>query len=344
MENKPVLAGLLLGELRELLGFYPRFRSGQIYNWICSSVESFDEMTNLPAALRKELTEKYTLCSGTVSSELHDDDGTVKLGITLNDGTIIESVILSDTENRKTACLSTQAGCPLGCVFCKTGKLGFSRNLSASEITGQFLQLRKIESTISHIVVMGMGEPLLNLGELRKSLDFIMEKEGINISKRRITISTSGIENGIMDLAEKGPDVRLALSLTTARGELRERLMPAARENPLPRIKEALLRYQEKRERRITLEMVILGGINSTRLDAESAAEFARGLNVVINLIPWNSINGMEFEGRPLKAPAPEEINEFAAALESRGLKVTRRFGKGLGISGACGQLGVVNN
>jgi len=275
-----------------------------------------------------------------------DADGTVKLGISLEDGAVIEAVILRDGEDRKTACISTQAGCPAACVFCKTGALGFRRNLLAAEIAGQFLMLKRREPEISHIVIMGMGEPLLNLDELRKALLFIMESGGLNISKRRITLSTCGIEKGILDLAHNGPDIRLALSLTTARQELRERLMPLSRANPLPRIREALLRYQETRKRRITLEMVLLGGINMGSADADALADFVRagtpeGLDAVINLIPWNPVEGMEFEGRPLRAPIARETADFAAALERRSLKITRRIGKGLGISGACGQLGV---
>ena len=349
MKNKPVLAGLQLGELAELLNAYPPFRSRQIYKWICSGALGFDEMSNLPVSLRKELAEKFSFFSGTVSSELCDPDGTVKLGIRLEDGAVIEAVILSDGEGRKTACLSTQAGCPAGCVFCKTGMIGFKRNLSAVEIAGQFLLLKKREPAISHIVIMGMGEPLFNLGELRKALDFIMDPGGINISKRRITLSTCGIEKGILDLAGGGPDIRLALSLTTAREELRQRLMPITRENPLPRIRDALFEYQKKMKRRITLEMVLLGGINTDTSDVEAAADFVQpgsrtGLDVVINLIPWNPVEGMVFEGRPLRPPAPPETQAFSAALERRGLKVTRRFGKGLGISGACGQLGAVSD
>ena len=342
MKPKPALGGLPPEELTKLLGSYPGFRSRQIYNWICSGAGTFDEMSNLPVSLRNELAEKYTLYSGAVTSELSDPDGTVKLGITLEDGSIIEGVILRDAEDRKTACLSTQAGCPLGCVFCKTGALGFRRNLAAREIAGQFLHLRRRERHISHIVVMGMGEPLLNLEELRKALDFIMDPGGINISKRRITISSSGIEKGILELAGQGPDVRLALSLTTARQELRERLMPVTRANPLPLVKGALLQYQKKRKRRITLEMVVLGGINTGLPDAKAAADFARGLDTVINLIPWNPVEGMEFEGLPLRAPTPRETADFKASLESSGLKVTQRIGKGLKISGACGQLGSI--
>jgi len=342
VEYKPVLSGLPIGDLAKLLSNLPAFRQRQIHKWISSLAGSFDEMTNLPISLRRELKENFSLESGYVSSGQQDADGTVKLGITLNDGLVIEGVILSDMEGRKTACISTQAGCPLGCIFCKTGKLGFRRNLTSLEISDQFLKLKRKDRDISHVVVMGMGEPLLNLDELRKSLDYLMESGGINISKRRITISTSGIEKGILELAEKGPYVRLALSLTTARSELREKLMPSSRENPLPLVKKALLKYQEKTQRRITLEMVLMGGINTFPADAEAAADFAGGLDSLINLIPWNPVAGSEYEGRPLKAPSPKEIREFTSVLENLGLKVTQRYGKGLGISGACGQLGIL--
>ena len=341
---KPVLAGLLYAEVAELLKKYPLFRSRQIYKWIISGAGSFDDMSNLPLPLREELKENYILFPGRVVSEKIDTDATVKLGISLEDGVLIETVILSDGEGRKTACLSTQAGCPMACAFCKTGMLGFRRNLSAPEITGQFLHLKTMETGISHIVFMGMGEPLLNLIEVRKALDFIMDPGGINISKRRITLSTCGIVSGIHDLAGEGPDIRLALSLITARQELRDKLMPISRDNPLPSIKEALIVYQSKRKRRITLEMVLLGNINTDLAEADAVADFARGLDTVINLIPWNPVRGLVFEGSQLKPPAPREIADFAAALENRGLKVTQRMGKGCGISGACGQLGVIND
>ena len=342
MIHKPVLAGLLKEELAELLKAYPAFRARQIHKWICCGAGTFDEMSNLPFSLRQELAESYRLFSGTISSQLRDADGTVKLGISLEDGAVIEAVILSDGEGRKTACLSTQAGCPAACIFCKTGTLGFKRNLSAAEIAGQFLFLRRVDPEISHIVIMGMGEPLFNMAELRKALLFFMESGGLNISKRRITISTCGIIKGLLDFADQGPDIRLAISLTSARQELRQQLMPISRENPLPQVREALFAYQEKRKRRITLEMVLLGGINTGACDAQAAAAFCAGLDAVVNLIPWNPVAGLTFEGKPLRPPTQRETTDFTAALESLGLNVTRRFKKGEGISGACGQLGVV--
>jgi 23S rRNA (adenine2503-C2)-methyltransferase len=346
--DKPVLAGLTFEGVKESLSCYPLFRSSQIYKWLISGTESFDEMNNLPLPLRKELSEKYTLYPGEVSSTQRDADGTVKLGITLKDGAVIEAVVLKDGKDqittRKTACLSTQAGCPIKCVFCKTGMIGYKRNLTAAEISCQFLHLlkhlSKNEKEISHIVIMGMGEPLLNLRELRKAVDFFTDRKGLNISKRRITVSTCGISDRIIDLANNGPDIRLALSLTTAREELRRRLMPASRENPLPLVKEALLYYQKKMKRRITLEMVLLRGLNTGVQDAKAAREFAGGLDTVINLIPWNTVDGLQFEGFPLSTPTKKEITDYAAALKKEGLKVTMRMKKGRGISGACGQLG----
>ena len=334
------MAGLTFEEMRPILSCYPSFRTTQIYKWLISGVESFDGMNNLPLPLRRELAAQYALYPGKASSTQRDTDGTVKLAIGMDDGAVIEAVLLRDGKDRKTACLSTQAGCPAGCLFCKTGMIGYKRNLTAAEIAGQFLFLRKYEKEISHIVIMGMGEPLLNLDELRKAVNFFTDKKGLNISKRRITVSTYGIAEGIFDLANNGPDIRLALSLTTASDGLRQRLMPASRDNPLPRVKEALLYYQKKAKRRITLEMVLLKGLNTDVSDAKAVREFARGIDVVINLIPWNPVEGLEFEGFPLCAPTHKEITDYALALENEGLKVTLRLKKGQGISGACGQLG----
>jgi 23S rRNA (adenine2503-C2)-methyltransferase len=351
MKTRKSLAGFLPGELEEPLSAdlapllaspLPAFRKRQIFKWICSGASSFEEMSDIPLSLRKILEEHFTPLSGSLAGEMRDADGTVKLRIALEDGAAVEAVILTDREGRKTACLSTQAGCPAGCVFCKTGRLGFKRNLEAAEISSQFLRLRGKEPEISHVVIMGMGEPLLNLEELRKAIAFMTFPEGLNISKRRITLSTCGIVPGILDLAVKGPDVRLAVSLTSARQELRERLMPIAKAYPLPLLKESLAEYQRIMKRRITLEAVLLGGINTGSEDARAIAGFAEGLETVINLIPWNAVEGVDFEGDPLRPPGQREVSLFASALEKRGLKVTRRTGRGSGISGACGQLGTL--
>lgn len=344
---KPVLSGLPPEELTALLSPLPPFRAKQIYRWIARGCMSFGEMTDLPRTLREDLDSRFSLYSTGVSARQEDPDGTVKLRFTLGDGAKVEGVLLSDGDGRRTACISSQAGCAMGCVFCKTGSLGFLRNLNSAEIVEQFLHLRREAAgpdgegpELANVVFMGMGEPLLNLPELRRALGIITDPGGLGLSKRRITLSTAGIIRGIRDLADNGPEVRLAVSLTAADEALRRALMPVTAANPLPRLKEALASYQEKAGRRITLEAVLLGGINTRPRDAAALADFARGLDVAVNLIPWNPAEGLSFEGRPLREPAPAEAEAFSRELARRGLTVTRRLRKGLKISGACGQLG----
>jgi 23S rRNA (adenine2503-C2)-methyltransferase len=347
MNIKPALVGLLPEETGTLLKHslsmaVPDYRVKQICQWILRGANNFSEMKNLPLSLRDELAAKFTVFSSSVQTEIKDRDGTVKILIILEDNNKIEAVILSDGAGRKTACVSTQVGCPCACVFCKTGTLGFKRNLKAGEIAEELLHLKTMEPDISNIVIMGMGEPLLNMDELRKALTFFTAKTGMAISKRRITLSTAGIAEGIKDLADNGPDIRLALSLTSAREPLRQRLMPVAQTNPLPLLKESLLYYQRKRKNRITLEIVLLGSINTSDEEAQAVTEFANGLDCVINLIPWNYVEGLSFDGQPLIPPTAKETSLFAAALEKRKLKITQRLGKGTTISGACGQLGAM--
>jgi 23S rRNA (adenine2503-C2)-methyltransferase len=340
------LTGLSPEEVAGLLRDLPSFRSKQIFKWIARGASSFNDMTDLSRELREDLSARYALYGSRVVRVLEDPDGTVKLQISLADGAMIEAALLRDDRGRQTACISTQAGCPAGCLFCKTGSLGFLRNLEAHEIVEQFLHLRRINPAIANVVIMGMGEPLLNLGELRKAVEIIAHPEGLGLSKRRITLSTSGIIPGIQELIDAGPDLRLAVSLTTADQALREELMPIARANPLPALREVLLRYQEKLGRRITLEAVLLGGVNTRDEDIRGIAAFARGLNAVINLIPWNPVEGMIFRGRPLREPTGAEIARFSRGLALTGLTVTRRYRKGRSVSAACGQLGqiAINN
>jgi 23S rRNA (adenine2503-C2)-methyltransferase len=375
------LSGLTLTEIEELLPTLPRFRASQIFKWIAKGVNNFDEMTNLPASLRGELKENFCLYSSVIDNVIEDGE-TKKIVFSLKDGSKIESVLLNDGKNRLTACISTQVGCPAGCVFCKTGSLGFKRNLDCAEIIEQFLHLRGLSNKeefyhephelvpsvhtrtatryeqkvrgvrvvrgkdsghfIDNIVVMGMGEPLLNLPNLRKAILLLNDKKGINFSLRRITISTCGICDGLYDLAQNGPYVRLALSLTTADEALRQRLMPITKSNPLDKIKENLLLFQSNGGGRLTLEMPLLKQINTRDMDAKFAAAFAKGLDTVVNIIPWNPVAGFEFEGRPLCEPGKRETEDFIGMLESYGLKVTMRLHKGREVSGACGQLGAV--
>ncbi|MDR1466076.1 MAG: 23S rRNA (adenine(2503)-C(2))-methyltransferase RlmN [Treponema sp.] len=338
---KQSLAGLPLTELTELLKPLPAFRAKQLHRHICRGVRSFAEMTDFSLPLREAMERRFTLYSSQTIQRLDDKDGSMKLQIDLNDKVKIEAVLLSDKAGRKTACLSTQGGCPIGCVFCKTGGLGFSRNLASTEIVEQFLHLQTAaDSRIDNIVVMGMGEPLLNLAELRKALNFLTDEEGLNLSKRNITISTCGIAAGIRDLAENGPNTRLALSLTSADEDLRRRLMPGVAGNPLSVVKNALICYQQRQKRRITLEIVLLARVNDRQKDADAIADFARGLDAVVNLIPWNPVPDALFEDASLRQPTRREIDLFAESLRERRLNITIRLKRGCGVAAACGQLG----
>jgi 23S rRNA (adenine2503-C2)-methyltransferase len=338
------LSGLPLDELVQLLLPLPPYKSREVFRWIARGARNFEDISTLGKQEREELSRRFTLRSTGRGKELADKDGTAKLQITLRDAAVTEAVLLRDREGRGTACISTQAGCPVGCAFCKTGSLGFLRNLDAGEMVEQFLHIREIGAgygkEVTHLVIMGMGEPLLNLGELRRAAGILTDPRGLGISKRRITLSTSGIAGGIRELADSGPPLRLAFSLTSAREELRNALIPTGGDNPLPRIKEALGYYQNKTGQRITLEVVLLGGLNTGADEAAAIRDFARGLDAVVNLIPWNPVEGLSFRGRPLREPSPAETETFARLLSRGGLTVTRRFRRGRGVRGACGQLG----
>ena len=333
----------------------PLYRSKQLFSLIKNGAANFKEMSILPGELAEEL-ERYAVVRGSNVNKKHiAADGTIKLVLELSDGILIETVLLASAsgggssslkKEHYTACLSTQAGCPMGCVFCKTGSMGFLRNLEASEIVEQFLflndELHKIskDNRISHVVVMGMGEPLLNLGALRKAMEILCDSAGFRLSKRKITVSTAGICDGIIDMAENGPETELAVSIPSAREELRSRLMPGTAQYPLPQLKRNLSLFQKNHKRQITIETVLLGNINTDPEDAHALIDFCRNLDTVINLIPWNPVKDLFFEGKTLQQPEPEEIKNFIRILKAGGITVTQRYRRGRGISGACGQLG----
>ena len=333
--EKIALAGLLPEEITEKLGLNQKFRGLQIFKWIGSGTDSFENMTNISKEIRASISEKALLRSSKVSKVLKDPDGTIKLQITLFDGNAVETVLLTDKEGRKTACVSCQAGCAMKCAFCMTGTLGLSRNLEPNEIVEQFLFLEKECGRLDNIVFMGMGEPMQNLSGIRKAIKILTDERGRNLSGRRITLSTSGVISGIYDLADNGPNIRLAVSLTTADEELREELMPVARGNPLSELRKAIAYYAEKTGKRVTLEAALLKNKNTSRESADRMIEFAKGINVNINLIPWNPVPGLAFE-----EPEPAEVKNFVRMLENENLNVTLRTKRGRKIGGACGQLG----
>ena len=333
--EKLVLTGLFPEEITERLSIPQSFRGKQIFKWISSHATDFSQMTNLSKEFREELEQKAVIRSSKVNLVLKDPDGTVKLQIKLFDGLFIETVLLTDKNGRKTACVSCQAGCAMKCAFCQTGTLGLARNLTAGEIIEEFMYLEEEAGTLDNIVFMGMGEPMMNLSEIRKAIAFLSSPDGRNLSERRITLSTCGIINGIYDLANNGPHIRLAVSLTTADEILRQKLMPVQSGNPLPELKKAIGYYAQKTGKRVTLEAALFHDTNTTDESARQFIDFAKGIDVNINLIPWNPIDTL-----PFTEPEQKECKDFVRKLESAGLNVTLRTRRGRTIKGACGQLG----
>ena len=335
--NQIVLTGLLPLEICEYLELPQKFRGTQIFKWVGNGVTDFDSMSNLSIDLRNKLKEKALLRSSVVSNTLKDPDGTIKLQITLQDGNAVETVLLTDREGRKTACVSCQAGCAMKCAFCQTGTLGLARNLEASEIVEEFLYLENIAGKLDNIVFMGMGEPMQNLNAIRRAIEILCHKDGRSLSAKRITLSTCGVVKGIYDLADNGPNIRLAVSLTTANEDLRKELMPVCKSeaNSLSELRKAISYYAEKSGRRVTLEAALLHEKNTDEQSAKNMIDFASGIDVNINLIPWNPVSSLPFE-----EPSHNEVSRFVEKLEKAGLNVTLRTRRGRKIGGACGQLG----
>lgn len=335
---KQAIAGLLPGEIPAFCGISPPYRGLQIFKHIHNDVYTFPGMSTLPAAVRARLDSNFTIQPTAISNTLEDSSGTVKLQIELTDGLKIESVLLGDREGRKTACISSQAGCSLGCSFCKTGSLGFARDLDTSEIIEQYLHLKHASAEgISNVVFMGMGEPLLNLAAVERSLAILNHPEGPNISRRKITVSTCGIPDGIRHIADHKAPCELAFSLVTSNEDLRKTLMPVTKKHTLADVKKSLLYYQDKTGRRITLEVVLIKGQNDAPQNWRTLEQFISGLSVILNVIPWNPVPGFDFE-----TPDETAIGEFFNWLEKKKIPQTRRYRRGSAIGAACGQLGAV--
>ena len=333
--NKIILTGLLPSEICSELELQQKFRGNQIFKWIGNGVKDFEQMTNLSIDTRKMLSEKTVLRCTKISNVLEDPDGTIKLQIELQDGNLVETVLLTDKENRKTACVSCQAGCAMKCAFCMTGTLGLARNLTAAEIVEEFLSLEEKAGKLDNIVFMGMGEPMQNLGEIRRAIEILCHKDGRALSSKRITLSTCGLLKGIYDLADNGPHIRLAVSLTTANENLRKELMPVSNGYELSELKNAIDYYAKKSGKRVTLEAALMHEVNTDKQSAKNLIDFAKGIDVNINLIPWNPVSLL-----PFTEPTANEVKKFFSELENAGLNVTLRTRRGRKIGGACGQLG----
>lgn len=294
----------------------------------------FDKMSNLSAILREKLSKKQQILSSKLITIQEDSDKTRKIVIELEDKKKIETVLLNDGKGRQTICISTQVGCTMKCKFCRTGDMGFRRNLTHFEIIEQFLIMTRQFGPISNIVFMGMGEPLMNLDAVRKAVDIFHDEDGLNLSLRKMTLSTCGIVSGIKRMTAEGPHIRLAFSLFSPDPELRQKYMPCTKHNPLDRVKDALVEYQAVMKREVTLEVTLIHRVNDSAQDARALLEWVRPLRVNVNLIPLNP--GPDSD---LKAPHGEAIVAFRTLLEGAGFTVTQRYQKGDSIGAACGQL-----
>ncbi len=333
------LYGLSIDQIYNTLNLEKKFQAKQIYQWLIKGVTDFNLMSNISKTERERLVNEYKspISSKVIDTQI-DETGATKLAIELHDGSIIESVMLIDKNDRKTACLSSQVGCAMGCKFCRTGTMGLIRNLTSSEIIEQFVHLRKL-GNITHIVYMGMGEPLANLAPVLESIRFFHSEDAFYISLRRITISTCGIVSGINKITEQNLNVKLAVSLVSAENPLRSKIMPINDTFNLQQLKKSLLHYQNKGGSRFTLEYCMLSGVNCDLNAAKKLASFTNGLDAVVNLIPWNPAAEL-----PWTTPTTEEINTFTKYLDEFHISYARRYTRGRSVNGACGQLATKNN
>jgi len=308
----------------------PPFRSRQVWEWAARGASSYDEMTNLPAALREWLAAEVPLSVLALEREARARDGTQKALFRTGDGRPVEAVLMRYRDGRRSLCLSSQSGCPLTCTFCATGRMRFGRNLSASEIVDQALHFRR-SGAVDHAVFMGMGEPLMNLDAV---LDACERLPAVGISHRHTAISTVGWLPGIERLAEEGPAVRLALSLHAADEALRSELMPVNERYPLADVLEACRRWSRARRRPVFVEYLMLDGVNDRYEQAVALAAVLEPRRAFkVNLIPYNPTDA-GFRGSSRAA-----IAAFRSALEERGVRATVRLTRGRDIDAACGQL-----
>jgi 23S rRNA (adenine2503-C2)-methyltransferase len=317
---------------------FPAYRGRQVRNWVFKKrAASIDEMTDLSLSMRTQLAEYFSIWSTQIAAHQNADDGSEKLLLKLHDGESIECVLLRDDRHHRTVCISTQVGCSMGCVFCATGLDGVIRNLTTGEIIEQMLQLQRllsVEERISNIVVMGMGEPLMNLDALMPALAAAASPDGLGIGVRRVTISTVGLPKGIRRLAEMDCPYHLAISLHAPDDEIRNRLVPANRSIGMDAILAAADEYFDRTGRRITFEYVLLAGVNDQPDHARRLVEFLHGRPALINLIPYNPVPDL-----PYHTPASAVTAEFVEIITRGGLTANIRYRKGDRIHAACGQL-----
>lgn len=317
----------------------PKYRAKQIWEWLYKRFAAdFEEMTNLPTALRRKLAEVALIApTEPVFSQYSQDGHTKKVLFQLGDGQLVETVLMR-YDKRNTVCMSTQAGCAMGCVFCATGQMGFMRHLSVAEIVGQFTffgrELAAEGARITNVVLMGMGEPLHNYERTLTAVDRMTDPTGIDLGNRKITISTVGLVPAIKRYADEQRQTPLAVSLHAATDEERDKLIPVNRRWPIAAVMEACRYYIEKTGRRLTFEWALIRGENDTVEQADKLGQLLAGMLCHVNLIPLNPTQG--YGGRPSD---PERVAAFQAKLSEYGVSSTVRVRRGIDIQAGCGQL-----
>ena len=311
-----------------------KFRSNQVYEWLWQkSCHSFEEMTSLSKGARQLLQDNFSFYTATPEKIECSSDGTVKTGFRLHDGMMVEGVMIP-AGDRSTVCISSQVGCALGCKFCATGQLGFTRNLSVGEMFDQVTGMSDARSGISNIVFMGMGEPFLNYENLLGAIEKISSPDGLGMSPQRITVSSVGIPKMIRRMADDDPKYHFALSLHAATDTKRDQVIPFNLKHPLGEVTEALRYYYKKTTKRFTIEYILFGNFNDSLSDARDLALFCKNFPVKINIIEYNPVKGSGF-----KKSEPEKTKAFVDFLESRNMVVNVRQSRGKDIDAACGQL-----
>ncbi len=306
----------------------PAFRARQVWSWAARGATGYDQMTDVPAALRGRLEEAVPFSSLEPVREAHAADGTVKALFHTHDGRAVEAVLMRFRDGRRSVCVSSQSGCPLTCTFCATGSMKFGRNLTASEILDQVLYFRRIEP-VDHLVFMGMGEPMMNLDHVLAAARRLPD---VGITHRRTTVSTVGWVPGIRQLTESDMPIRLAFSLHAPDDALRSQIMPVNERYPVAEVLAACEAYNTRRRRKVFIEYVMLAGVNDTYVQATALAQLLDPRIYKVNLIPYNP-TGM-YDGS-----SPGAIAAFKAVLEEHGLRATVRLTRGRDIDAACGQL-----
>ena len=339
--SQRLLYDLLLEDLQTWMkeqGEQP-FRAKQVYQWIYRNVQSFDEMTNVGKSLREKLSADFTLDGvQLVSHSGSEKDGSEKLLVALSDGNMIESVLMFH-DYGTSLCVSTQVGCKMHCAFCATGMDGFVRNLTAGEIVAQVVQANRLlksrgRGPVQRLVYMGSGEPLDNYANTIKSIRILHEPEGYNIGYRNFTISTAGLVEGIYNLTQEGLPLNLSISLHAPNDKLRSQLLPIGKRYSIAEIIEAAMNYFDDSGRRVTIEYLLISGVNDTTELAKELAALIKRYPFHVDLIPYNEVEGVDF-----KRPSTSRIRVFMDILRERGVNATCRISKGRDIDAACGQL-----